>query len=404
MREIYQNCMRLSRLPRRVGMVLLLEVARGIAALWVFLFHMKGYFKESSEFMYLISEYGYFGVPMFFVISGFVITYSAESTLKYSLSPFSFLKKRFLRIYPVFWISIILILLLPYLIESISMLKSGSYVAPYNLLSHYTLSEWFNFVALSKVFFADSVKLHGQFDAINAVYWTIAIEFQFYLVIFLSLFFKSYYKHVIAFISVLAIINMVVPFNVNYGLFIHFWPSFSVGILLAYLFKAKFVVLTLIPKLYNIKFAMASLFLFILAPVIFLSDKPSHFVFAVLFGCLLWCISPLEKELHRIRSNGKRLSFYILEAGIALGAMSYSVYLLHLKLHALPAMFVRQAIDESNVLYVLTTILVTLLICYPFYLYVERPFMSKKYVKTYKDPYGAQDTNNASTKKSVETD
>ncbi len=382
-------------------MVLLLEVARGIAALWVFLFHMKGYFKESSELMYLISEYGYFGVPMFFVISGFVITYSAESTLKYSQSPFLFLKKRFLRIYPVFWASIILMLLLPYLIELISMFKSGSYVMPYNLFTHYTLSEWFNFVTLTKVFFADSVKLHGQFDAINAVYWTIAIEFQFYFVIFISLFFKSYYKYVIGFISVLALINMVMPFNLNHGLFIHFWPSFSVGILLAYLFKSKFLVSNLIPDFDNVKLVLVSLCLIMLITTFVSADKPNNFIFSILFGSLLWFISPLEKRLARIKSRGKSLSFYILEAGVTLGAMSYSVYLLHLKLHIVPAMFIRQVVDESNVLYVFTTILLTLLICYPFYLYVERPFMSKNYAKLHKDQHGSQEANSVSTKKSV---
>ena len=365
-------------------MVLLLEVARGLAALWVFLFHVKGYFRESSEFLYLISEYGHFGVPMFFVISGFVITYSAESTLKNAQSPFSFLKKRFLRIYPVFWASIILLLLLPYLIELISMLKSGSYIYPQNLLNKYTLSEWINFIALSKVFLAESSNLQEQFNAVNAVYWTIAIEFQFYLIVFISLYFKSYYKHVILIISVLAIVNMVVPFGVNYGLFIHYWPSFSVGILLAYIFKSKLTLSKILPKFDNSVFSIIALLVLILIPVLALDDKPSSFLFALLFGLMLWCISPLEKVLTGIKNNKNAFSFYILEAGIALGAMSYSVYLLHGKLHMLPMMFVRQAVDESNVLYGLLTIFLTLLICYPFYFYVERPFMSKKYVKMHK--------------------
>ena len=63
-------------------MVLLLELARGIAALWVFFFHVKNNFQDSAEWIYNIAEYGHYGVPMFFVISGFVITYSAEGTLK----------------------------------------------------------------------------------------------------------------------------------------------------------------------------------------------------------------------------------------------------------------------------------------------------------------------------------
>lgn len=372
-------------------MVILLEVARGLAALWVFLFHVKEYFKGSSEFLYILSEYGHFGVPMFFVISGFVITYSAESTLKNAQSPFSFLKKRFLRIYPVFWASIILLLLLPYLIELISMFKSGHYIYPQNLLNKYTLSEWINFIALSKVFFAENSDLQGQFNAINAVYWTIAIEFQFYLIVFISLYFKSYYKHVILLISALAIVNMVLPFGVNYGLFIHYWPSFSVGILLAYLFKFKLTLSKVAPKLDNFVFSTVALFVFILMLVLVLDADPSSFFFALFFGFMLWCLSPLEKVLTGIKKNRNTFSFYILEVGIVLGSMSYSVYLLHGKLHLLPAMFVRQAVKENNILYGLVTIFLTLVICYPFYLYVERPFMSKKYVKMHKNALENQD-------------
>ena len=105
-------------------------------------YHIKEYFIQSSEFIYSIASYGHLGVPMFFVISGFVITYSAESTLKKNETPISFLKKRFLRIYPTFWASTIaVVFILPYLIELISVLKSSSFQAPENLLLRYSPSE-----------------------------------------------------------------------------------------------------------------------------------------------------------------------------------------------------------------------------------------------------------------------
>ncbi|MDG1468482.1 MAG: hypothetical protein P8Q24_04890, partial [Glaciecola sp.] len=114
---------------------------------------------------------------------------------------------------------------------------------------------------------------------------------------------------------------------------------------------------------------------------IFLDEKPNNILFAIFFGVSLWCISPIESLLSKINNQHKTVSFYLLKGGVALGAMSYSVYLLHGKLYLLPAMFVRQVVEESSVWYGLVSILLTLLICYPFYYFVERPFMSNNYIK-----------------------
>jgi peptidoglycan/LPS O-acetylase OafA/YrhL len=363
--------------------VLILEIARGIAALWVFFFHTKAYFINSSEFIYNIATYGHLGVPMFFVISGFVITYSAESTLKANKTPISFLKKRFLRIYPVFWISIFVVIIIPYFIEFISMFKSGSFQSPENLLFKYDFSEWVNFVLLTKVFFAESSNLQSEFNVINSVYWTIAIEFQFYLIIFISMYAKSYYKLVVAIVSALAIINMFNPFDMNYGLFIHYWPSFSIGILLAYIFKSGYD-FSNISSHYIKAAALLLISLVVSLIMIFTDEEFSSLAFAFIFGAILWCISPFEAMLKRVKSRSQSIGYYFLESFTALGAMSYSVYLLHGKLYMLPSMFVRQVLEPNTVLYGLVTIFLTLLICYPFYVFVERPFMSSNYIKIHK--------------------
>ena len=70
-----------------------IQSLRGISVLLVFFYHLKlKYF-----------NYGYLGVDIFFVISGFVITLmiyqEIEKTNKFNF--YNFYKKRFKRIYPV---------------------------------------------------------------------------------------------------------------------------------------------------------------------------------------------------------------------------------------------------------------------------------------------------------------
>jgi len=111
-------------------MNLLLDMARGVAALLVFLFHIHGGLKPSMPVLADIVRFGSLGVPLFFVISGYVISASAEATLRKGESAGSFLKRRFLRIFPPFWLSIPVVLAVPYVLAAISALKSGMYEVP----------------------------------------------------------------------------------------------------------------------------------------------------------------------------------------------------------------------------------------------------------------------------------
>ena len=44
-------------------------------------------------------------------------------------------------------------------------------------------------------------------------------------------------------------------------------------------------------------------------------------------------------------------------------------------------MFTRQVLAEENIVFGLLTITLTLIMVYPFYLYIERRFMSKNYAQ-----------------------
>lgn len=363
-------------------MIYILDIARGIAALWVFLFHTKELFVQSSHLIYSIAEYGSLGVPMFFVISGYVITFSAESTLNKDESPFYFLKRRFLRIYPTYWFSILVVLLTPFVIETISMFKSGQFITPDIRSTQMSAKEWLHFIVLSKVFFAGSADLQSQFNIINSVYWTLAIEFQFYLVVFLSLFFKKYYRRLILIITITSFATVIIPLNLNYGLFLHYWHIFSVGILLAYLQKSPIRINNLIPTEYSSYVSVIlSIFILFFSVVALSNYRVGPFVFSTCFATLLWSIQPFENLLSGIRNQKQYINFWILQPFLYLGAMSYSVYLLHGKIYGLPNMFVRQLIPKTNIFYGVLTILGTLALYFPFYFYIEKRFMSKDHTK-----------------------
>lgn len=107
-----------------------LDIARGLAALMVFCFHISNLITAASPTLGRLASYGYMGVPIFFVISGYCMAASAKQVLRKNRSAGSFLRKRFLRIYPPFWASILVIMAIPYLLAGLSILKTGNYIWP----------------------------------------------------------------------------------------------------------------------------------------------------------------------------------------------------------------------------------------------------------------------------------
>ncbi len=360
-------------------MVLLLDLARGLAALWVFFFHLQNLFEVPSPFIAKVASFGHLGVPMFFVISGYVITYAAESSLKAQKPPLTFLKNRFKRIYLTYWASLLLVLLLPYGLELLSSFKTGHYVLPENLLARYTPGDWANIVLLTKVFWASSSDLAVEFAGVNAVYWTLAIEFQFYIVVFIALCLGRFYRLAIAIVTLASLLLMVIPNTLNFGFFLHYWPAFSVGILLAYLHQYEIKLQVNSRQNVVLLIVLTAMTLGYAAYVHPIHIRTNFLVFASIFGALLWLFSDLEIVLQRLKSSNHWLIYILLEPWLVLGAMSYSAYLLHLKLFALPFMFASQIFDTDSVVLGLVTIVSTLILTYPFYYFVERRFLSKHY-------------------------
>ncbi|WP_313255403.1 acyltransferase family protein, partial [Empedobacter sp.] len=81
----------------KTSRISILDGLRVFAILIVIISHyLHKYDLHGNQFLEFVQNYGYFGVPFFFVISGFVILYSLETTNSYK----DFLKKRYIRLAP----------------------------------------------------------------------------------------------------------------------------------------------------------------------------------------------------------------------------------------------------------------------------------------------------------------
>lgn len=143
-----------------------IDSLRGIAALWVVIFHFSwgahsfwlaadpSQFTEIAPFTFNVQ--GLLAVDLFFMISGFVIF----MTLGRTASITDFAISRFSRLFPAYWICLILttatIVLIPVSTQSITMLQT---LAGGTMLNAYL-----------------------GFNPVETVYWSLAVELAFYVI------------------------------------------------------------------------------------------------------------------------------------------------------------------------------------------------------------------------------
>ena len=87
--------------PHRDGTrVAVVNALRGLAALWVCWYHAVGLIQPAPSALTTLGSYGFMGVQVFFVVSGFVIPYALHRA-HYQLPQYPrFLAKRLLRLHP----------------------------------------------------------------------------------------------------------------------------------------------------------------------------------------------------------------------------------------------------------------------------------------------------------------
>ena len=165
------------RLPQIDGL-------RGIAALWVVLYHWTTRYHElfiHTDSFWLRLPDGRHGVHLFFMISGFVILMTLDKV--HSIADFAFF--RFVRLYPTLWICALLTFLTVFIFG-----LPGREVGLKSALMNVTMIPYFL-----------------GFKFIDPVYWSLEVEFFFYLVMGLIVG-SGLRRYLVAILTTLVIVNI----------------------------------------------------------------------------------------------------------------------------------------------------------------------------------------------------
>lgn len=151
--------------------ILPIQYLRGIAALMVVWFHARGQIPGVEELVG--GTFGASGVDLFFAISGFIMVVTTSGT---TLSPWEFLKRRFMRVAPPYWI---LTLLMVAVASAIPSLFRTLIVTPTTLVQSLLFIPHFSASFPNKVY---PLLVPG---------WTLDMEMFFYSMFAISLFLQE---------------------------------------------------------------------------------------------------------------------------------------------------------------------------------------------------------------------
>lgn len=304
---------------------------RGIAALSVCLYHFVCTvinFIDDSVALSIFS-YGHYGVQIFFVVSGLVIPWSMWKAGYKIRNFFKFLLKRLIRLEPPYIASLTIAVLHTYF-RSISPHYNGIDITP-------TAKQVFLHFGYMIPFF------EGE-QWIRPVYWTLAIEFQYYFAIALLFPLLCADNRILRFIFLGVFLTGPLMIAGNFLLF--HTPVFLLGILLFLYFSAKIDKIELIVWLVLDTVAMA-----------YFHDLPTIFFSLFAFGSIIM-----------FRNFKSRI-------GDFLGEISYSLYLFHSLTGMILLNYFSHVVESPGLKFALIVVAlgVTIFASYVIYRIIERP-------------------------------
>mgnify|MGYP005989283905 FL=1 len=325
-----------------------IDILRGIAILFVVLFHYtsshysQDYLLRTDGWTLELARYGWSGVDIFFVVSGYCIAMTIVKTQNY----IEFLVRRFARIYPAYVFCGLITLIFFTFFD-----LPGKEV------------DWFT--GFMNLIFANFIP-GLNFKYIDGIYWALFVELKFYI-FFGALYFilKNLNKAIIAWMIFSVILNLILLFD---NQILTFFTSISP--------HANFFLVGLI--LFNLKernYFFYSLIIFFTITNVLINDRYLENEFYFIF---LIFITSLILKLN-INLRLKFLS--------KIGLISFSWYLIH---NSIGLIIIRE-INKLGIenLSILAAILTTLLISIISFVFIEKPVKKiiinsyKTYIKKY---------------------
>ena len=343
----------------------LLDIARGVAAISVAIFHYKLFYAYNLSlenlmiekqplynYIELIYKHGWIAVQFFFLLSGFIFFKLYLNRIKKKdISFYNFLVLRISRLYPLHFITLIFVLII-YLL-----LKNNNFMNPirvdvehffYNLL---LIQEW----GLS------------SYASFNEPSWSISVELLMYIVFF----YLALKTNIIYFSFLVIFISSILFFKfkfLGYGGYCFFVGGLSYVLLKNIKINQKNKILILCLMIFA-----SSYFLFNFNQNSIINKIISLTIFFPSIINLLYLINNYSPKI------GEKLSF--------VGDISYSIYLIHFPL-ILITLFVFNSfnlkIDFNSTMVFYTYLFITLIISFFSYKFIEIPIknmLRKKYLK-----------------------
>ncbi len=181
-----------------------LDGLRFIGALIIIILHIEAIkYQHTVHYIDFLRYYGYVGnndVSLFFVLSGFLITYLLlkEKKENGNINLKAYYARRTLRIWPLYFLIVILgFFVLPYFDNT---LFSGEYSQ--NVYKHF----WLNFIGCA-LFLCPFVRTSGGLPQTIGPIWSVGVEEVFYLC--WPLFLRKTRKYILLFIGVVILVVLV---------------------------------------------------------------------------------------------------------------------------------------------------------------------------------------------------
>ena len=287
-----------------------IDLLRFIAAIYVLIHHygFRGHIKDDLSIISFpeiesMSKYGYLGVDLFFMISGFVILLTA---LKSNLIDFCI--SRISRLYPAYWVCVI--------ITSIVIIFYGGErysVTAEQILINLTMLN--GFLGIKNV---------------DGVYWSLLVELKFYFIVGFILFFNGakHIKTLAPALLTIPILQLILPFSeapmalkILYYFTFPEWISYFIAGMFFFMMKSeKQFIRNIVPLIICYAISLKYAFIKGAQQSEYYGVEFSNWTIAILITLFYAFMLLLSLE---------KLNFLNQKSFLALGVLTYPLYLIH---------------------------------------------------------------------------